>query len=226
MGNRGKVDDRNRSRDLRRLGWTYSEIVAEVGVSKSSVSLWCRDIEPDRDAWAARALANRNYGARPRRPHAQQRAKQEEVTRLLVEGRARIGKLSERDFLLAGTALYAGEGSKTGSAVIFTNSDPRMIAFFAAWMRQFLEIDETRLRMRLYLHQGLDLEAAMTFWSDLTAIPTSQFVKPYRAVADPSIRKSKHPMGCAGIVYSHAASLRTVLGLTEALLTCSSAIPG
>jgi hypothetical protein len=35
----------------------------------------------------------------------------------LEAGRARIGQLSERDLLIAGTALYAGEGSKAGHAV-------------------------------------------------------------------------------------------------------------
>jgi hypothetical protein len=37
-----------------------------------------------------------------------------EIDRLLAEGRARIGRLSEREFLIAGVALYAGEGSKGG----------------------------------------------------------------------------------------------------------------
>ena len=48
-------------------------------------------------------------------PNALQRRKQGEIERLLEEGRARIGRLSEREFLVAGVALYAGEGpSGTG----------------------------------------------------------------------------------------------------------------
>jgi hypothetical protein len=49
--------------------------------------------------------------------------------------------------------------------VKFANSDPRMIAFYCAWLRRFFEIDETRLRVRLYLHEGLDLGASVTYWS-------------------------------------------------------------
>lgn len=33
------------------------------------------------------------------------------------------------------------------------------------WLRRFFEIDESRLRVQLYLHQGLDLAEAVTFWS-------------------------------------------------------------
>jgi hypothetical protein len=95
--------------------------------------------------------------------------------------------LSEREFLVAGVALYAGEGTKRDGAVRFANSDPRMIFFFfcCCWLRRLYEIDESRLRVRLYLHEGLDLAATIAYWSSVTAIPPSQFAKPYRAVPDP-----------------------------------------
>ena len=99
------------------------------------------------------------------------------------------------------------------------NADPRMLHFFVLWLRHFFEIEESRLRMTLYLHEGLDIEAAMRFWSELTAIPPAQFNKPYRAVANPSIRRAKHPMGCPRIVYSCSRTHRAVLGLVEALLS-------
>jgi transcriptional regulator with XRE-family HTH domain len=229
MGYRGKLAEQNRARDLRALGWTYKEICEELGVSRSSVSLWVRDVEPDRDAWVARARANYengNFGPRPKRPHRQQLEKAAEIARFQEEGRQRIGRLTEQEFLVAGVALYAGEGAKTGHAVVFANSDPRMILFFVTWLRRFFDVEERRLRMVLYLHQGLDLGAAEVFWSKLTGIPCSQFGKPFRAVPDPSIRRAKHPMGCPRVAYSSSPTLRSILGMSDALLTCPDAIPG
>ncbi|MBV9934556.1 MAG: hypothetical protein JO367_09665 [Actinobacteria bacterium] len=107
----------------------------------------------------------------------------------------------------------------------FTNSDPRMIVFFCAWFRRFFEVDESRLRIHLYLHEGLDLEAANAFWSRLTGIPETQFHKPYRAKPDPSMRQSKHPMGCPAVEYSCAETHRRVMGLVHALLGFTP-IPG
>jgi hypothetical protein len=52
--------------------------------------------------------------------------------------------------------------------------------------RRFFEVDEARLRVRLYLHEGLDLAASVGFWSELTGIPPAQFLKPDRAVPDPA----------------------------------------
>jgi hypothetical protein len=159
------------------------------------------------------------------KPHPLHLARLAEIERCRREGLQQIGRLSEREFLIFGTALYAGEGSKSRNDVSFANSDPRMILAFVTWLRRFFDIDESRLRVKLYLHEGLDLDAAISFWSTLTGIPSSQFTKPYRAVADPTRRHSKHLMGCPGIAYRSAATHRRVMGLIAAVLS-SSAFPG
>jgi hypothetical protein len=217
MGYRGKLAEREQARRLRAAGLPIAEIAARLGVSRSSVSLWVRDVpfEP----------GPRGSGGRRRAPNALQRRKQAEIDRLLAEGRDRLGRLSEREFLVAGVALYAGEGSKGDGRLRFANSDPRMIVFFCSWLRRFFEVDESRLRVHLYLHQGLDLAASIAYWSALTSIPPTQFLKPYRAVPDPSIRHAKHVHGCVSIGYSCSATHRSIMGLVAALLG-GTAIPG
>jgi hypothetical protein len=217
MGYRGKLAERQQARRLRRTGLPLAEIAARLGVSRSSVSLWVRDVEFDPLPRPARG--------RRREPNALQRRRQAEIDRLVEEGRVRIGRLTEREFLVAGVALYAGEGTKRDGAVRFANSDPRMIRFFCCWLRRFFEIDESRLRVRLYLHEGLDLAATIAFWSALTGIPPEQFSKPYRAVPDSSIRHAKHVHGCATVSYSCSPTHRSVMGLVGALLS-GTAIPG
>jgi transposase len=101
MGDRGKLTERQQARQLRRSGLPLAEIAARLGVSKSSVSLWVRDME-------FTPLPRVTRGRR-RAPNALQRRKQAEIDRLVEEGQARIGRLSEREFLVAGVALYAGE---------------------------------------------------------------------------------------------------------------------
>jgi Homeodomain-like domain len=217
MGYRGKLAERQQARLLRATGLPLAEIATRLGVSKSSVSVWVRDVEFQPVPRVTRG--------RRREPNALQRRRQAEVDRLLAEGRARIGRLTEREFLVAGVALYAGEGSKGDGSITFANSDPRMVAFFCSWLRHFFKVDESRLRVRLYLHQGLDLDASVSFWSKLTGIPPAQFLKPYRAVPDPTIRHAKHVHGCVGVRYSCSATHRSIMGLVGALLS-DAAIPG
>ena len=217
MGYRGKPAEREQARRLRTAGLPLADIAARLGVSRSSVSLWVRDVP-----FAPRPGPTRG---RRRAPNALQRRKQAEIERLLAEGHDRLGRLSEREFLVAGVALYAGEGSKRDGNVSFANSDWRMVAFYCSWLRQFFAIDESRLRVRLYLHEGLDLAAATAFWSEVTGVPESQFLKPYRAAADPSIRHAKHVHGCVGVRYSCSTTHRSIMGLVGALFS-DAAIPG
>lgn len=101
MGYRGKTTEQQRARELRAESWTLAEIAAELGVSKSSASLWTRDVE---------FVPRPRSTARRRGPNALQRAKQAEIDRLLAEGAERIGRLSEREFLVAGAARTPARG--------------------------------------------------------------------------------------------------------------------
>jgi transcriptional regulator with XRE-family HTH domain len=216
MGYRGKVAEQEQARLLRAKNLTLADIASQLGVSKSSVSLWVRDVPF--------TPSPRRHSAQ-RRPHPQRLAKLAEIEAMDAEGVARIGTLSDEAFLAAGVALYAGEGAKRDGSVSFANSEPAMIGLHCAWLRRFFEIDESRLRVRVYLHEGWDLERAEEFWSQVTGVPRSQFHVAYRAAADPSIRRNKHEHGCAYVVYSCSRTHRQVMGLVRALLS-SGAIPG
>lgn len=216
MGYRGKVREQEEARRLRAAGYTMPEIAAQLGVSRSSVSLWTRDVDftPRRPRQPPRQT----------RPNVLQRRKQAEIDEMLALGREQIGELSDRDLLIAGTALYAGDGSKRDGCVSFANSNPAFVALFCRWLRRFFDINEARLRVRLYLHEELDLAAAIEHWAAVTGVPAGQFGKPYRAKADSTIRRTKHQFGCAHVDYNCAATHRRVMGLITAL-TCSEAPP-
>ncbi len=214
MGYRGK--EQERACELRARGMTLLDIATELDVSKSSVSTWVRDVPF--------TPSPRRRGPK-RTTHPASIAKQRQIADLDAEGLRRIGTLSDDAFLAAGAALYAGEGAKRDGEVVLANSDPEAVRFFCAWLRRFFEVDEARLRVRVYLHQGLDLEAAERFWSTVTAISREQFRAPYRAVADPTIRRNKHEYGCVYVSYGCSATHRQIMGLIRALLL-STAIPG
>jgi transcriptional regulator with XRE-family HTH domain len=216
MGYGGKVAEQQRARQLRAQSWTLQDIATELGVSKSSVSLWVRDVE---------FVPNPGRRGHHQRPSSLLVRKLAEIESMDRAGTAEIGRLSEREFLLFGVALYLGEGFKGDGLVGLANTDPDILRGFVTWLRRFFAVDETRLRVRLYLHAGLDLEAAERFWSELLGIPTAQFRKPYRAVADPSGRHSKHQMGCPAVTYSCSHTHRRVMGLVRAL-SSKAALPG
>lgn len=213
MGYRGKLKERHQARELRAKAWTLQEIADELGVSRSSVSVWVRDVEFEPKPRSSGRSAKRQE------EHPLHRRKIAEVRELLDAGRRRLTSVSDEEFLVAGLALYAGEGAKTDGTVAFANSDPRFIAFYMEWLRRFFDIDESRLRLRLYLHEELDIGKANAYWSTVTRIPMSQFMKPYRAVRTSSkVRRTKHEFGCPRIDYSCSRTHRAIMGLVTALL--------
>ena len=216
MGYRGKVKQREKARVLRAQNRTLADIAQILGVSKSSVSLWVRDV-PFTPTLRLRGPH--------RRPHRSHEAKLPQIEKLNREGLERIGVFSDEAFFVAGVALYAGEGSKTDGEVRSRTATREMVRLFCAWFRRFCDIDEQRLRGRIYLHQGLDLTAAKTFWSEVAHIPTTQFHKAYRAVPDPSIRRNNHEHRCFAVGYGCSKTHRELMGLVRALLS-SEALPG
>ena len=217
MGYGGKYEEQQRARELRAEAWTLNEIAQELGVSKASVSVWVRDVQ-----FVPRPR-NRGHPAGPRHP---MRVKKEaEIARLRQQAEQWLSTLSDRDLTMYCLGLYQGEGAKTPGALSMANTNPMILLMLVTWLRRTFEIDETRLRVRLYLHEGLDIDAATTHWSDVLEIPQDQFHKPYRPAADPSRRSAKHLYGCATLVYSCATTHRTVLAMIEAV-SCRFILPG
>ncbi|MGH9244929.1 MAG: hypothetical protein ACRD29_11555, partial [Acidimicrobiales bacterium] len=68
---------------------TYNEICAELGVCKSSVSLWVRDIPVDEEVWAKRVRKNKRYGAQ-KRANSFGVKRLAEIERLIAEGHERL----------------------------------------------------------------------------------------------------------------------------------------
>jgi hypothetical protein len=216
MGYRGKVREREEARRLRAEGKTLLEIATTLHVSKSSASIWVRDVPF--------TPSPRRTGPH-RRPQPLRERRLREIAELDLVGRHMIGVLTEEAFLRAGAALYAGEGSKRDGYVSFANTDPAMIAFFCKWLRHYFVIDESRMRVRVYLHEGLDLDRAEQHWERITSIPQSQFQQVNWVPAHASIRNNRHEFGCCYVRYASALTHRAVMGLARALLS-SSAIPG
>jgi hypothetical protein len=129
MGYRGKLEERVRARELRARSWTLQEIADELGVAKSSVSRWVRDVEVDLDARRSARTGRRPRGS----DHPLRRRKLAEIAAADRRGRQRLARLSERDLLIAGVALYAGEGAKTDGLVKFANADAELMRLFCAW---------------------------------------------------------------------------------------------
>ncbi|MGJ5755326.1 putative ATPase subunit gpP of terminase [Streptomyces puniciscabiei] len=205
-----KDDLRAKARELRLQGWTYDQIEAELGCSRSSVSLWVRDLprpEPRYTPEEQRALMREGLARR----RATEREKREETK---VAALREIGELSDRELFMVGTALYWAEGSKSKpydrrERAIFVNSDAGVIRTYLAWL-DLLEVDRERLNFRLLIHESADVDAAHRFWAAVADIDPSVFAKPTLKKHNPkTVRKNTGDdyHGCLVIGVARSAHL-------------------
>ncbi|EMF24307.1 hypothetical protein H114_28010 [Streptomyces gancidicus BKS 13-15] len=205
-----KDDLRARARQLRLQGWTYDQIQVELGCSKSSISLWVRDLpKPERRAPSEQArLANRLRWEHELAVRDEQRRRTKEAAAL------EIGPLSDRDLFLAGVALYWAEGAKDKpyqrrQNVLFVNSDPGVITLYLAWL-DLLGVERDRLRYRVMIHMTADVEGAKRYWADLVGVDVSTFQKTTIKKHNPTtVRKNVGDTyrGCLVVRVSQGAEL-------------------
>ncbi|RCG17845.1 hypothetical protein DTL70_26655 [Streptomyces diacarni] len=187
---RAKDDLRARARELRRQGWTYDRIELELGVSRSSVSLWVRDLPrpPRRTSEEASAIARRGW-------ERTLQLREEERQRTKAAAAAEIGTLTDRELFLIGVGLYWAEGSKSKvyrrtEQVTFCNSDPAMIRLYLAWLDLLGVAGEHRC-FHVMIHESADVAAAERFWADLAGRCTDDFFKPVLKRHNPkTVRKN------------------------------------
>jgi transcriptional regulator with XRE-family HTH domain len=175
---RAKDDLHVRARELRAQGLDYDDIAAALGVSKSSVSLWVRDMPwPERLSYEEcrkRSAEGSRLYWETERPARE--ARREEVRTVAAD---QIGTLSKREILIAGAIAYWCEGTKSKphrrqDRVVFINSDPGLIKFFLRFLDE-AGIASAQLRFRVQIHETADVARAERFWQGLTGAEPARF---------------------------------------------------
>ena len=173
-----KTKEKKISRELRRQGLSFNEIRQKVKVSKSSVSLWVRDIELTKSQ--KQKLSKNGVKKEVIEKRRKTRLTRENNRRQLIIDKAKfeIKHLLRKELWLVGIALYWGEGAKTlRSGVQFSNSDPRSIQLMMQFFKKNCKVPQNKFRGHIHIHPHLDEERAKMYWHNISGIPYNQFYK-------------------------------------------------
>lgn len=167
---------RDRVRVLRTQGTSLNELVTKFGVPKSTIRYWCRDIALTH-VQLKRLFQKQKLGGI--RAAEKLRKRRLLLTRELTEeGKKEVGKLSPRELLLVGAALYWAEGYRKGDGEFgFTNSDPNMIQFVIKWLRLACDVLPDRIHARICINEmhKRRLRTIKEYWSKITKIQPNHF---------------------------------------------------
>jgi hypothetical protein len=178
-----KYIDKIKARSMRKNGISIIVIARKLGVSKSSVSLWCRDIILTNEQFE-KLRKNMGVSFKYGQRIAAQINKQkrlDEINKKFKESENIIKKLKPRDILIAGACLYWAEGTKVGPRFIFVNSDPTMIKIIFMFLIDILKVDKNLIRptVQINLIHKKRIKKVMDFWSKYLSISLRNFNKPY-----------------------------------------------
>ena len=221
------ISKKEKAIDLRKEGKTYSEILKEIPVAKSTLSEWFRDVSLSKKQTQKLTLKKLEAARRGGRAKRAQRI--ERTQEIYTKALADIKNITKRELWLIGVVLYWAEGTKEkeyrpGSGINFNNSDPRMIKLFIKWLLESCDIDKSRIGFEIYIHENSknNVASVREFWSQVSGFPLGCFSKVYFKKINIKTNRSNTGDLYYGLlrvkVRASSVLLRQITGWTEAIV--------
>lgn len=166
--------------ELRKRGFTYTEIAKLTNVSISTVSLWL-----SKEKWSARVKEDNQKRAsreNSKRISLLNKARGNQYRRLYAEAERSAATeythYRSNPLFIAGLMLYVGEGDNLHPCLIrIANTRMPIHKIFIAFAQAFLGVPREKIRFWVLLYPDLDPAACSEAWSKDLKLPLSQFHK-------------------------------------------------
>lgn len=174
-----KVLLRDQVKVFRSRGASLNELALRFRIPKSTIRYWCRDIvlsgQQQRRLFQKQKIGGVLAAERMRQKRIQI------IEALRTEGLHIVGKLSPRELLIVGAALYWAEGYRKGDGEFgFTNADPKMISIVIRWLMESCGIPKRDIHLRVCVNSvhADRIRRIHEFWSQVTGMSRDQFSSP------------------------------------------------
>lgn len=195
------IQEKEKAIKLRRRGYSYKEILAEIKVAKSSLSLWLKDLpltEVEKLSLKKRKHGNITRG----RIRAGAVLRQNRLLReqsYYEEAKSLFSTHRNDPLFHIGVALYWAEGAKRNNQYLFMNSDHEMIQVMVAWLEKYLGYSRREIGYRLYIHKPYAHENLEQFWMKRLHVSEVQFRKTIYKPTNLGVKKRPNYKGCLRI---------------------------
>lgn len=204
-----KILEKEKAKELRKSGYSLSEISSNLNVSKSTASLWTKHVKINQ--LGVDRIKEKSKSARSKVFEILHNRKLERLSIADLEAEKRISEfqLDSYTAIVALSIMYWCEGSKDDRSVHFTNSDPDLVKIFMKLFRQCFPVDEKKIKITAHLHDYHNEKEILEFWSSVTNVPLSQFNKPFRKESKHTFKKEGYK-GCVRINYHNSHITRVI----------------
>lgn len=165
---------------LRKNGMPLGQIEIKLGIPKSTLSYWFRDIKlTDMQKVAIKQKwlkAIKESRANAILWHNEQKANRVEEAKIAAESVIKnIDHTDKSTLELSLALLYLGEGSKKSSDTSIGSSDPDILNFFIFCMKELYSISPTQARFYLHLRADQNINKTKQYWAKTLDVPIENF---------------------------------------------------
>lgn len=171
---------KNEAIKLRKKGFSIRKIEDRLGIPRSTLSGWLRDIQLSLKQKEKLLKDWRDALAKARKKavlwHNEQKRKRLREAEKDALNTLKNINLNNQDVLeLTLAILYLGEGSKKEEVTALGNSNPLILKFFLAILRGVYNIDIKKIRCELHLRADQDPKKMKLFWARELKLPLKNF---------------------------------------------------
>src|SRR3989338_8755343 len=171
--------------ELRKGGYSYSEIQKFCAVPKSTLSYWFKDIKLS-EPQLSRLKKKREEGAK-RGSKAKTLKTSKAIEEIQKTSAKDIGEISKRELWLMGVVLYWRErllnknDSDLKKGVRFTSSDPDLIKLFLKWLVDVGGIKNEEISFDIFIPENKksSLNDFVDYWAGVTSFSKTIFSRYY-----------------------------------------------
>ncbi len=188
--------------EMRQRGFSYSEIEQRLGIPKSTLNFWLKEIKltPEQNE----KLRKRQIEALKKSSSRRKEKFEQSIVTIQNLSSKEIAKISQRELWLMGVMLYWRErlGDDLSRGVRFSSTDPTLLKLFLKWLREIGQITEDEIAFDIFVHRksgqliakkkrlkNSNLEStiqslpvfqeAIKYWARELDVPKDQFIHMY-----------------------------------------------
>ncbi len=180
---------------MRDAGYSYNLINKKLGISKSTLSSWFRELPFNPNSLVTKRIKLGPLKSAQKRHNA----KVAEIQALRLSGAKELGSLTRRDLWLLGLGLYIGEGAKNNELIRIINADPKVIKLAIYWFKKICGLTNDNITIAIHLYPDNNITDSLNFWEQVSGLPRKNFRKTQvdRRTNKTAIKKHKLPYGTA-----------------------------
>lgn len=214
------VQEKTKAIALRKKGLSYNDILKQIPVAKSSLSLWLKDLpltKSEKIALKNRMNANISGGRIKVAGilHNRRLVREQEQ---LKDARDVFKKYALDPFFHVGIALYWAEGGKRTNQWQFMNSDVAMQNLMQKWLTTYAQVKKDAIRFRLYVHKAYQSKECDAWWADNLNVDQGQFLKTVIKPSGLNVKKRPDYRGCLRIEVRSSKSLLNKMRFWQKML--------